>query len=173
MSGNNMITIGEIIGETVSKKIKKMLIPKSVGNQYIANTKSRIRSYPQLKRNVERYKLDIEDIKSENFGKSKSIVIMQPSYANPLSVEDKRAAAIAIIEKKLERDQREIKYIELALAEIKENIYYPAFEQYFFKNIPFKTIAEKIYKSRSVVSRNVGRMVNQLAVFFYGADTFT
>ena len=77
-------------------------------NDYIRKTKARIRSYPQLKRNIERYQLDIEDIKHENFGKSKSIVIPQPTYANPLTIEDKRAASIVLIEKKLERDQREI-----------------------------------------------------------------
>ena len=171
MSENNLLTIGEIIGENVCKKIMQKINP-TPRNEFIQKTKARIRSYPQLKRNIVRYQMDIEDLKRENFGKSKSIVIMQPSYANPLSVEDKRAASIALIENKLERDQREVKYIDLALEEIKEDTYYPAFEKYFFQSLSFAEIAEQIYKSRSVVSRNVGRMVNQLTVFFYGADAF-
>ena len=167
-----MQTIGEIIGETVKKKILHEAV-RNQRNDFIQKTKARIRSYPQLKRNIERYKLDIEDIKSENFGKSKSIVIMQPTYANPLALEEKRAASILIVEKKIERDRREIKYIELALAELKKDSYYLAFEKYFFQNMSFDEIAEQIYKSRSAVSRNVGRMVNQVALFCYGADVFS
>ena len=169
--GKNLLTIGEIIGESVCKKIMQKIKPVPQ-NEFVQKTKARIRSYPQLKRNIERYQLDIEDIKHENFGKSKSIVIPQPTYANPLTIEDKRAAAIALLEKKLERDKREVKYIELALEEIKENSYYPAFEKYFFQNMSFVEISQQIYKSRSVVSRNVGQMVNQLTVFFYGAEAF-
>lgn len=167
----SLLSIGEIIGESVCKKLMQKINPMP-RNEFIQKTKARIRSYPQLKRNIERYQLDIEDIKHENFGKSKSIVIPQPTYANPLTIEDKRAAAIALLEKKLERDKHEVKYIELALEEIKGNSYYLAFEKYFFQNMSFTEIAQQIYKSRSVVSRNVGQMVNQLAVFFYGADAF-
>lgn len=168
----SLATIGEIIGESVCKKIMQTISRPRNANEFVQKTKARIRAYPQLKRNILRYKLDIENYQHESLGKSKSIVIMQPSYSKPLTVEDKRAAAIALVEKKLECDQREVDYIELALEEINKDKYYAAFEEYFFENHSFDEIAARVYKHRSVISRGVGRLVDRLTVFFYGAEAF-
>ena len=48
---------------------------KRKGKDWIKLTKKRLYAYPFLKGNIERCKLDIEDIKREEFGKSKSITM--------------------------------------------------------------------------------------------------
>ena len=74
--------------------------------------------YDDLQERIKINRENIQKIQEENFGVSKSIVIMQPSYREPLTVEDKRAAKIILLEKEIKRDQemvdeldRVIKYL--------------------------------------------------------------
>ena len=90
--------------------------------QAIRETKIRLYAYPQLKENVKKYLKDIEDLRKENFGKSKSIVSAINRGATPLEVEEYRAVCIRRIEMKIERDQAEINEIDRALRVVKDSV---------------------------------------------------
>ena len=164
-------SIGEKF-ETVGRKLIKETKRKKP-NELIKLIKKRLFAYPQLQKNIERYRLDIKDIKRElNFGgKSKSIVVFQPTYAEPLTEADKKAAAIAIIEQKINRDQQEINEIGKALKEIKDEPYFQIIELRFFKNIrDRKIIGDIVGCEGSTVTRNIGKLLTRMSIILYGAD---
>ena len=136
-------------------------------------TKKRLYAYPQLKGNIERYKLDIEDIRQETFGKSKSIVIFQRNSgdnAEKLTIEEQRAAKIRLIEQKIERDEAEIKEMDAALAQIESDPYYRIIEMRFFQKMNRDEIAEEFPCDPTTVSRQLGRLLDTLNISLYGAD---
>ena len=131
--------------------------------------KRRLYAYQQLKENIERYKLDIENIKVEDFGKSKSIVFRNGA-TTPQDIEDIRAAKIAIVEQKIARDEEEIKELDFALSTIRNEEYYPALEMTFFDEMKQDIIAEKLHCDKSTIWRQVGRLIDKLCIVLYGAD---
>ena len=136
-------------------------------------TKKRLYAYPQLKGNIERYKLDIEDIRQETFGKSKSIVIFQRNSgdnAEKMTIEEQRAAKIRLIEQKIERDEAEIKEMNAALAQIEDDPYYRLITMRFFEKMNRDEIAEKFPCDSTTVSRQLGRLLDTLNISLYGAD---
>lgn len=139
-------------------------------------TKKRLYAYPQLKGNIERYKLDIEDIRRETFGKSKSIVIFQRNSgdnAEKLTIEEQRAAKIRLIEQKIERDEAEIKEMDAALAQIEDDPYYRLIQMRFFQKMSRDEIAEEFPCDPTTVSRQLGRLLDTLNISLYGADALT
>ena len=135
-------------------------------------TKKRLYAYPQLKDNIERYKLDIEDVRQETFGKSKSIVVFRSNSGNgeQPTLEEQRAAKIRLLEQKIDRDETEIKEIEAALAQIKDDPYYRIVELRFFQKMSREAISEAIPCDTATVSRNLGRLLDMVNVSLYGAD---
>ena len=135
-------------------------------------TKKRLYAYPLLQDNIKRYKLDIEDIKRETFGKSKSIVIFQRNSGagEKPTLEDKRAAKIYILEQKIARDEDEIREMDVALATIKDDPYYPTLERIFFQGASHEMCAADVNCDRSTITKNIGRLINALNVVLYGAD---
>ena len=139
-------------------------------------TKKRLYAYPQLKKNIERYKLDIADIQRETFGKSKSIVIFQRNSgdnAEQLTIEEQRAAKIRLIEQKIERDEAEIKDMDAALSQIKNDSYYRLIEMRFFQKMNRDEIAEKFPCDSRTVSRQLGRLLDTVNISLYGADALS
>ena len=139
-------------------------------------TKKRLYAYPQLKTNIERYKLDIEDIKQETFGKSKSIVIFQRNSgdnAERMTIEEQRAAKIRLLEQKIERDEAEIKEMDAALAQIKDDPYYRIVEMRFFRKMDRDEIGAEFPCDPTTVSRQLGRLLDTLNVSLYGADALS
>ena len=139
-------------------------------------TKKRLYAYPQLKGNIERYKLDIEDIRQETFGKSKSIVVFQRNSgdnAEKMTIEEQRAAKIRLIEQKIERDGAEIKEMDAALAQIEGDPYYRLIQMRFFQKMSRDEIAEEFPCDPTTVSRQLGRLLDTLNISLYGADALT
>lgn len=69
----------ELIKETVENKMEEVgrrliLAGKKNQKNWTKMTMKRLYSFPILKANIERYQKDIEDIRREDMGKSKSIV---------------------------------------------------------------------------------------------------
>ena len=135
-------------------------------------TKKRLYAYPQLKNNIERYRLDIESIKRETFGKSKSIVVFQRNSGSgeKPTLEDLRAAKIYLLEQRIERDETEIREMDAALKTIHDDPYYPALEMIFFQGMSHEMCASNVNCERSSITKNIGRLINVLNVVLYGAE---
>ena len=162
------------IGAIFEEKIKRLKGGgRSKGKELIKLTKKRLYAYPLLKENIERYKADIEDIRKEEFGKSKSIVMYSPSGGGEKpTLEELREAKILIVERKIARDEAEIKEINAALDTIKEDAYYPLIEMMFFQKLGQDEIAERMICDKTTIWRNVGRLLDAMSIALYGADTF-
>ena len=135
-------------------------------------TMKRLYGYPLLKKNIERYKLDIEDIKREDMGKSKSIVMFTATGGKKPDLEELRAAKIRLVELKIDRDEKEIAKIDAALSTIKDDEYYPIIEMRFFRKCGQEEIAKAIPCGTATVSRQLGRLLDILNISLYGADAF-
>ena len=135
-------------------------------------TKKRLYAYPLLKINIERYKADIEDIKKEDMGKSKSIVMFSPSSkgGERPTLEELREAKIMIVERKIARDENEIREIDTALSTIRDDEYYPIIEMSYFRKISDEAIRDELYWSIPTIGRHRGRLINILNASLYGAD---
>lgn len=137
-------------------------------------TKKRLYAYPLLQENIERYKADIEDIKREDFGKSKSIVAFMANSGGPEkpTLEELREAKILLVERKIARDEAEIKEMNAALDTIRDDAYYSLIEMMFFQKLRQDEIAESVHCDKTTVWRNVGRLLDALSIVLYGADIF-
>ena len=151
------------------KKTKKQQ-PDGKAVDVISKVKKRLYAYPQLKANIKEYELDIEDTKKELFGRDKSIVLKRSRGGEPLSIEERRAARILLLEQYKERDEREIKTIERALKKIEVEEYSGIIRLYYFERLMVQAIAEKMNCDVSTMYRQKARLVNMLSVILYGAD---
>lgn len=167
----------ELIKETVENKMEEVsrrliLAGKKNQKNWTKMTMKRLYSFPILKANIERYQKDIEDIRREDMGKSKSIVEFHSKnieWEKP-DVEDLRAAKIRIVEMKIDRDTREVREIEVALDSVRLDQYYPIIEMKFFQHMTHEEIAEKLPCGVATVSRQLGRLLDIINVTLYGAD---
>lgn len=167
----------ELIAEAVEKKMEEVgrrliLEGKKGQRNWTKLTMKRLYSYPLLIKNIERYKLDIEDIRKEDMGKSKSIVefYAHSGGGEKPDLEELRAAKIRIVEMKIDRDQKEIAEIEAALATIKDDPYYSIIDLKFFQKMAHEDIAETVPCGLATVSRQLGRLLDIVNITLYGAD---
>lgn len=154
------------------QKLKIQMPARRRTKDFIKLTKKRLYAYPLLKLNIERYKADIEDIKKESMGKSKSIVMFSPSSkgGEKPTIDDLRAAKILLIERKINRDENEIREIDTALLAIQDDDYYPIIEMSFFQKKSEDEICNALHCANATVWRNKGRLIDILNIILYGAD---
>lgn len=135
------------------------------------DTEKRLYDYPVLKENVEKYKLDIEDLKKEKYtDRAKDIVRMSLGAGGTrLSREEKQATKIMNVEAKVERDSAEIDEIDYALNSIQDDEYYMVIEYKYFDRLKDTDIAENMACDESTVRRHKNRLVHRLAVKLHGA----
>lgn len=63
-----------------------------------------------------------------------------------------------------------VEKIETALESIKDDIYYEIIPMTYFKNQTRESIAEKFNTTQRTISRNKGRLINQLKVLLFSDD---
>lgn len=167
----------ELIAEAVEKKMeevgRRLILEGRKGQKnWSKMTQKRLYAYPVLKHNIERYRLDIEDIKKEDMGKSKSIVefYAHSGGGEKPDLEELRAAKIRIVEMKIDRDEKEIAEIEAALATIKDEKYYPIIEMRYFRKMEEKEIIAATEVTAAMLPKELGRLLDMLNVCLYGAD---
>lgn len=169
MTEKDMETIKELIGKAVTKAYTA---GKRAAKDPYRQTERRLRAYPVLKRNVERYKADIEDIKREDFGKSQSLVLFRRNSGRPpkKDLEEIREEKILEVRVKLERDEKEIREIETALAYVRDYPYYGLIEMIYFRGLEQVEIEDRLHCDRSTVYRNRKILVSRISEALYGAD---
>ena len=161
------------IRSVFSDEIQKLKPPARYRAKDLSKlTKKRLYAYPLLKINIERYKADIEDIKKEDMGKSKSIVMFSPSSkgGERPTLEELREAKIMIVERKIARDENEIREIDAALSAIRDDEYFPIIEMSFFQKMSEDEICAALKCANATVWRNKGRLIDIMNTALYGAD---
>jgi hypothetical protein len=138
---------------------------------YFKQTERRLYDYPELKENIEKYKLDIEDLKKEKWSvRSKDIVRMPEGSGNRLTPDEKQQVKIMSVEIKSDRDTTEITEIEYALNAVKHDEYYMVIEYKYFDKMNDIDIATIMCCDDSTVRRHKSRLVHRIALKLYGAD---
>lgn len=167
----------ELIAEAVEKKMeevgRRLILEGRKGQKnWSKMTQKRLYAYPVLKHNIERYRLDIEDIKKEDMGKSKSIVefYAHSGGGEKPDLEELREAKIRIVEMKIDRDEKEIAEIDAALATIKDEKYYSIIEMRYFQKMEEKEIIAATEVTAAMLPKELGRLLDMLNVCLYGAD---
>jgi RNA polymerase sigma factor (sigma-70 family) len=164
----------DFLEKLIEKTIKKTIVSyqayeKKAVKNYFQQTEKRLYTYPELTDNIEKYNLDIMDLKKEKVsGKSKDILRMSASGVR-LDPDDIQEGKILTIEQKIEKDQAEIDVINRALDNIKDDDYYMIVEYKYFEGRPDVEIGELIGCNERTVRRHKNRLVHRLSVKLYGA----
>ncbi len=169
MTEKDMETIKDLLSKAVTKAYTA---GKRAAKDPYRQTERRLRAYPVLKRNVERYKADIEDIKREDFGKSQSLVLFRRNSGQPpkKDLEEIREEKILEVRVKLERDEKEIREIETALEYVEGWPYYEVIEMIYFRGLGQLEVEARLHCDRSTVYRNRKILVSRISEALYGAD---
>lgn len=139
-------------------------------------TERRLRRYPILILNIERYNDTIADLKreaalyAEGTRNSKDIARMQASGVR-LTKEEILKTRIMAIRKKKQTDENEIKAIEEALDIIKDDPYFRIIELKYFEpgDLTDDQISDDLGCDQSTTSRNRKRLINSVIDVLYGA----
>lgn len=174
------VNIQKIIEEAVKKAVNTSILlgmdkAKADGKEAFKKTEQRLYAYPELKKNIEKYYADIEDVQLEGATrKSKDLVFFSPGMGGTrLSAEEIMEGRIAVLQKKIYRDQSEIDEIDFALSAINGDEYYQAVALKYFEGKTDEMIAEEINCDQSTVRRNKNRLVRKLAIKLYGAQALS
>ena len=87
------------------------------------------------------------------------------------TLEELREAKIMIVERKIARDENEIKEIDTALSTILDDEYYPIIEMSFFQKMSEEDICNTLHCASTTLWRNKGRLIDIMNVSLYGADS--
>lgn len=163
-------TIRKIMMESFHEIQSDRLFRDTAKEKY-KQTERRLRAYPLLKKNIERYEMDIEDIKHEDLRRSTDIVLYRTAGGGmKADIEEIREIKILNLKQKIIRDETEIKEVDAALETVKNDEYFSIIDLKYFQNLKHEEIAEMLECDTSTIGRNKGRMVNHMALVLYGSD---
>ena len=165
--------IRSVIEKSVSEGIRQgYAIGKQESKDYFRQTEKRLRAYPELKKNIEKYEKDIADLQYESripgSKKSKDIARMISNGVR-LSPEEILGVKIANIEIKKKIDEAEIVEIDYALDGIRGEYDYNIIEWKYFEYQSDEEIAQKLHCDERTVRRNKNRLVSKIMIRLYGA----
>lgn len=160
------------IGEAVALMIKQQK-EKGKVDCYKKGTIKKLKSYPILKRNIEEYQKDLDDIYKEEFGKSPAVHVVQSYYNPEMTVDEIRyVESLKILKNKI-RDEAVIKEVDRALNEIKNDYYYTIIPKFFFDKKTVERIAEEMGCDTVTIYRNKSRLLDILTIKLYGGDAIS
>lgn len=164
--------MSECLHDIIDKKNKKA-IKTTEGKNYFKETEKLLYAYPILKVQVQQIELDIEDLKKEEYtDHSKDIVKMKSGGGACLGEYELQDIRIKNRIRSLNRTNNEIKRIDRALEQVKNDEGYEIIKLKYFDN-PSKTIeemSELLHISESTVKRWKNRIINKLKIVLFGAD---
>ena len=169
-------SLKKFVQETIETTVKQVVCAShgcrlKEGKNIYKQTEARLYAYPTLLANIERYKLDIEDLKKEKVTKkSKDITSWSGNSGVRLTPEEKQLGKIMSVQIKLERDQKEVDEISAALEFIAADYYKPAVVGRYIDNATDIDIAQTLLCDERTVRRHRSRLVRQMSLFLYGAE---
>lgn len=169
--------VKKIIKETVQEVLPQLLTQRQKDKPWNAykKTEARLYAYPVLKDNVEHvYPDDIADLQREGVsGKSKDIVMWSCHGGDQtITPAERQEAKILAVRIKLERDRESLVELDRALSYVKNEPDYMVLENYYFHQIGLDALAEDLNCSAQTVQRMKTRLVRQVSLRLYGAETF-
>lgn len=171
-----MINVEKLIEQAVKKTANAMFVlgtekARREVKDVFKQTEIRLYAYVELKRNIDKYNQDIEDLREEGTsGKSKDIVFFSTHGGGArLSADEIQEARIMIVQKKIYRDQTEIDEIDYALRVAENDDYYRVITMKYFEERSDDEIAELVGCDASTVRRNKTRLIRKIALKLYGA----
>jgi hypothetical protein len=169
------LDIVKIVNDAIDKAIKSawqsgIQRGKTEAKDAFRKTESRLYAYPELLKNVDKYKRDIEDLQRESPGRSKDLVFYSIHGGSRLTDEEIMEGRILLVQKKMERDQAEIDEINYAMEVVKGDEYYPIIDKKYFQGMKDDEIAADLACDPSTVRRNKSRLIRMVAVKLYGAE---
>lgn len=169
MTEKEIKQLTEII-QSVAKKV--MNEGKRSVKQCYKMTERRLRAYPILRQNIERYKLDIADIRREEMGKSADIILFQAhSGMSPeKDLEELRQEKIFALTEKIYRDSKDVEEIDIALDRVRQDPYYAIIPMTYFEGRQQEAVAQAMHCDKSTVWRNRQKLVRHMSLILYGAD---
>ena len=169
LSKKDLQELGGMIETAIRKAVS---VGRRVGKNHYKETERRLFRYPELKKNIEEYQADIEDIKREDLGKSKDIVKFSIHGGNTPQedIEEKRQKLIANLESRIASDLYEIRQIDRALERVRAHPYYAIIQTLYFEKGEIEDAMEAAHCSESTVFRYKKVLVNQICAALYGAD---
>lgn len=175
MSGKEQVNFEKLIEQAVNRAVKATMLlgadqAKTEGKNIFKQTEIRLYAYSELRNNIAKYTLDIEDLRHESPGRSKDIASFSTNGGGVrFSDEEIQEARIMILQRKIYRDKTEIDEIDFALQSVKDDEYYPIVTMKYFQHKTDEEIAEKIACDPRTIRRNKSRLVRTVAVKLYGA----
>lgn len=163
----------EKLTEVIQKTARRIANEgKRAAKQPYKMTERRLRAYPILKENIKRYKMDIDDIRHEDMGKSADIIMFQANsgMSPERDLEELRQEKIFGLTEKIYRDTKEIEEIDVALQSVKANPYYQIIPLTYFEGKQQEAVAQAMHCDKTTVWRNRQKLVTQMSVVLYGAD---
>ena len=169
LSKKDLQELGGMIETAIRKAVS---VGRRVGKNHYKETERRLFRYPELKKNIEEYQADIEDIQREDLGKSKDIVKFSIHGGNTPQedIEEKRQKLIANLESRIASDLYEIRQIDRALERVKSDEHFPIIEAYYFEKCDTEEVAERYHYSDRTIQRCRKNLVNIISDALYGAD---
>ena len=157
----------------IEKAVRKAVgVGRRAGKNHYKETERRLFRYPELKKNIEEYRADIEDIKREDLGKSKDIVKFSIHGGNipQEDIEEKRQKLIENLESRIAGDLYEIRQMERALERVKNHPYYAIIQVIYFEKGEIEDAMRVTNASESTVFRHKKALVNQISDALYGTS---
>lgn len=139
---------------------------------YYLNTEKLLYKYPVLKKQVIAIEEYIQDLISDGYQqKSKDVVKIQPQLNQEKQdytemhderIKDKKSS--------LERTNMDIKWIEHALNQIRNDQYYILIELKYFDKMEILDILKKLNISETTFRRKRNSIINELSIILYGSN---
>jgi DNA-directed RNA polymerase specialized sigma subunit len=174
---DKIINVEKLIEQAVKKAVNVTFMlgaerAKREVKDVFKQTEIRLYAYPELKRNIEKYKLDIQDLYREgSSGKSKDLVFFSTQGGGIRLTDDEiQEARVMVLQKKIYRDQAEIDEIDYALQAVENDEYYSIIRMRYFEEQSDEEIAVIVGCDPRTIRRNKSRLVHRIAVKLYGAE---
>ena len=163
--------IDDVINKAIARAVEAGRISaERTAKDAFKATERRLYALPILRQRLEDNRERLAELEEYGpRGRSKSITRFQKSGVR-LSPDEIYDAIHADMVATIDADEYEIADMERALAVVADDEYYQTVTGRYFEKLPDEQVAELIPCDTSTVWRNRKRLVQQIAVWLYGAD---
>lgn len=169
--GKSQFDVEQVISRAVERAVEagRISAERSAKDAFKA-TERRLYALPILRQRLEDNRERLAELEKYGpRGRSKSITRFQKNGVR-LSQDEIYDAIHADMEATIAADEYEVEVMERALAVVADDEYYPTVSGRYIEKLPDERVAEIIPCDASTVWRNRKRLVQQIAVWLYGAD---
>jgi len=140
-------------------------------NKHCCDIERILASYECLRQKIELDKKDIEDLKKEGRNEETKHRLINPDEWNP-DIDDniRQLQKIRNRERSMIRTKNMLNRLDGILDIIRKDEYYPVIHLSYFESKTLTEISMECELSVRTIARHKTRLLNELAILFYGAD---